>query len=290
MTRALTCVATLILIGAAPFSTANESSPAAPLLAWNDRVLAVAQAEDGLLTLKGLRTVTMMHLAIHDALANIDHRYASYRYDEQIRSPDRVVAIVQAAYVVAVDQYPDQREMFTALRDRWLPQGSMSTANKDAIELGTATAQAILDLRRGDEWDAEVEYQWHPMGPGVYAEFADHSGTPEGFVFGSGWARARPFALERPDQFRSPPPPSIDSQEYTRAFKEVKQNGRFQSMSRSVDQTHLAMWWKDFAENSHNRLARDLVTKENLDLGVAARLFALLNMSIYDAYVNVFDN
>ena len=50
------------------------------------------------------------------------------------------------------------------------------------------------------------------------------------------------------------------------------------------------MWWKDFVENSHNRLARKLVIKENLNLWESARLFALLNMTVYDAYVNVFDN
>jgi hypothetical protein len=50
------------------------------------------------------------------------------------------------------------------------------------------------------------------------------------------------------------------------------------------------MWWKDFVENSHNRLARELIKKEALNLWQAARTLALLNMTIYDAYVNVFDN
>lgn len=50
------------------------------------------------------------------------------------------------------------------------------------------------------------------------------------------------------------------------------------------------MWWKDFVENSHNRLARRLVDDEGLGLWAASRMFALLEMSIYDAYVSVFDN
>ncbi len=145
-------------------------------------------------------------------------------------------------------------------------------------------------MRAGDGWDTEAEYDWHPMAPGVYAEFNEHSGTPEGFVFGAGWARARGFALTGPDQFRSPPPPDITSDDYTEAFNEVKNVGRFQSMSRTPDQSHLALWWKDFAENSHNRLARDLVVKEGLDLATASRLFALVNMAIFDAYVSSFDN
>jgi hypothetical protein len=50
------------------------------------------------------------------------------------------------------------------------------------------------------------------------------------------------------------------------------------------------MWWKDFVEKSHNRLARDIATTEGLELWESARLFALLNMSISDAYISVFEN
>lgn len=126
------------------------------------------------------------------------------------------------------------------------------------------------------------------MAPGVYAEFREHSGTPEGFVFGAGWAIARPFVLSGPDQFESPPPPEIESDAYARAFDEVKDLGADESPHRTPDQTHLALWWKDFVENSHNRLARQLVVEGRLDLVTAARLFALLEVSIYDAYLDVF--
>jgi membrane-associated phospholipid phosphatase len=128
------------------------------------------------------------------------------------------------------------------------------------------------------------------MGPGVYAEFREHSSTPEGFVFGAGYAAVKPFALSRPDQFRVAPPPAIDSKQYTAAFKEVKDVGSFASRTRTADQTHLAMWWKEFAEASHNRLARDLVLRDRLELRRAVRLFALLNMSIFDGYVSSFDS
>lgn len=66
--------------------------------------------------------------------------------------------------------------------------------------------------------------------------------------------------------------------------------GRFKSRSRTADQTHLALWWKDFAESSHNRLARALVAERGTDLWTAARMFALLNMSILDGYIASFDS
>jgi hypothetical protein len=257
---------------------------------WNETVLEIAEAEDGFLTLKGLRTVTMMHIAMHDALSSINGKYETYAYDRVLPEANPVVAASEAAFAVAADQYPDQQQRLAALRDRWLGDIEAGEASATARQLGNAAARAILANREGDGWDSEAEYRWHPMAPGVYAEFQEHSGTPQGFIFGAGWAKARGFALARPDEFRAPPPPEIASEAYTRAFNEVKELGRFQSMTRTPDQTHIALWWKDFAENSHNRLARDLIEKEDLALQEAVRLLALLNMSIFDGYVSSFDN
>ena len=257
---------------------------------WNEAILEIAEAEDGLMTLKGLRTVTMMHLAMHDALSAINGRYETYSYDDSMPEAHALVAVSQAAFVVAADQYPDQQDRFSAIRDSGLRDVEAAESLQTGRRLGNAAARAILDERAGDGWDGEAEYRWHPMAPGVYAEFQEHSGTPQGFIFGAGWAKARGFALERPDQFRAPPPPEISSDAYAQAFNEVRDVGRFQSMSRTPEQTHIALWWKDFAENSHNRLARDLIEKEDLALQEAVRLLALLNMAIFDAYVGSFDN
>lgn len=267
-------------------------APQAPelVVAWNETALRIAEAEDGFLTLKGLRTTAMMHIAMHDALSSINGRYTGYAYNQRNPDADPIAAATQAAFVVAVDQYPGQQETLESLRDRWFVTDSIDPGKQAGLKLGNATAKAILDKRTGDGWNTETEYTWHPMAPGVYAEFHEHSGTSQGFIFGAGWGEARGFALDSPDQFRSPPPPDTDTNDYTQAYNEVKELGRFQSMSRTPDQTHLALWWKDFAENSHNRLARDLVVKEQLDLAAATRLFALINMSIFDAYVSVFDN
>ena len=50
----IACVA----LAALPVSAAEE--PVAVILDWNDTVLTLAEAEDGFLTLKGLRTAAMM--------------------------------------------------------------------------------------------------------------------------------------------------------------------------------------------------------------------------------------
>ena len=260
-------------------------------VAWNEQVLAVAEAEDRLLTLKGLRTTAMAHLAIHDALNAIDRRYRPYLGGiAAAPGADPIAAAAQAAFEVAADQYPDEAQRFAAERDRWLDAVADGPGEEAGRRLGSLAAAAILEERAGDDWDTEAEYRWHPMAPGVYAEFSEHSGTPEGFVFGAGWAKARPFMLSDPSRFPVPPPPDVGSAEYAAALDEVKELGRFDSRSRTADQTHLAMWWKEFVETSHNRLARELTVADGLGLWQAARLFALLEMAIYDGYVAVFDD
>lgn len=280
----------LVIMALLLASTKTLAADAALATDWNETVLEIAEAEDGFLTLKGLRTVTMMHIAMHDALRAIDGNYEAYAFEGTEPDADPTAAASEAAFVIASEQYPDQRETLAALRDRWTGEGPDEQSLSLSKRLGSSAARAILADREGDGWDGEAEYRWHPMAPGVYAEFQEHSGTPQGFVFGAGWAKARGFALKAPDQFRAPPPPDISSDGYTRAFDEVKEVGRFQSMRRTPDQTHIALWWKDFAENSHNRLARDLVEREGLSLQQSVRLLALLNMAIFDGYVSSFDN
>lgn len=261
--------------------------PADVAVAWNERILSIAEAEDRFLTLKGVRTAAMMHLAMHDALAAVESRYEPFALSGERSAAEPVAAANEAAYAIAVSQYPDRDSVLAAERARWWGEAGREPA---ARSLGRRAALAVLEARAGDGWDSDPAYEWHPMGPGVYAEFNEHSDTPEGFVFGAGWAVARPFTLESPGQFRSSPPPDIRSDEYTRAFEEVKEVGRASSTVRTADQTHMAMWWKEFVESSHNRLARELVVAEDLDLWDATRLLAALNVSIFDGYVASFDS
>lgn len=273
---------------AAPPAGRSAAPPAEPIVAWNELVLAVAEAEDGFLTLKGVRTAAILHLAVHDALNAIEPRYATWLQPPRTPGADPTAAAAEAAFAVASDQYPDRRPRFTAERDRWLARVADGAAKAAGIALGRAAAAAVLASRRHDRWDGDGTYEWQPPAPGVYAELGEHSGTPAGFVFGAGWARAEPFTLGDASRFRAPPPPPIDSAAYSRAFAEVKEVGARHSATRTADETHLAMWWKEFVESSHNRLARRLVREERLDPWRAARLFALLETSIYDAYVAVF--
>jgi len=284
-------LALLLVLTSCQPKTPNPSDYAAqPVLEWNELVMQLAIAQDGLFTLNGVRTEALMHTAMHNALNAIVPRYAFYHYtgSQPLAHPN--AALAQAGYEVAIASFPDQKEALEALLNSQLAAVEAGTAKDLGIALGKETAAALLKDRNHDRWNGEADYTWHPMAPGVYAEFNEHSGTPEGFIFGAGWAAAQPFLLTSSDQFRSPPPPDIQSDAYTEAFNEVKTVGSTHSTVRTADQAHLALWWKDFVEHSHNRLARDLIQKEQLNLWEATRALALLNLAVYDAYVCVFDN
>lgn len=260
------------------------------VIKWNEKIMELAVEKDGLLTLNGVRTEAIAFVAMHNALNAIVPVYSFYNYEGSQPNADPLAAVAQAAYEVAKLSFPEKESELKLLLDESLAAVTDETAKALGIQLGKETATAILNARSADNWNGEADYTWHPMAPGVYAEFNEHSGTPEGFIFGAGWASATPFMLPSQDHFRSPPPPDINSSAYTKAFNEVKLYGSTDSKVRTTDQAHLAMWWKDFVENSHNRLARALIIKESLNLWEATRALALLNMTVYDAYVNVFEN
>ncbi len=288
------CLAILALClhacASGPGQTVAKGDSENVIVQWNALILELAEKEDGFLTLKGLRAVTLAHLAMVDALNAVDVASPDRELTSVEEYRQRVAAVNDAGYEVALSQYPNMDAELSKLRSYWQQRSAHNKKDSDGGAVGRDSALAVLLARKDDGWDTPSSYRFHPMGPGVYAEFNEHSGTPEGFVFGAGWARAKGFALSSPSQFRVPAPPAIQSKAYTVAFNEVKEKGRFQSYTRTPDQTHLALWWKDFVENSHNRLARRLVHDENLGLRETARLFALLNMSIFDAYVSSFDN
>mgnify|MGYP001796033608 CR=1 FL=1 len=101
-------------------ASAVHATDASIATQWNATVLEVAEAEDRFLTLKGLRTATLLHLAMHDALNGLDGRYQPFiRHEDDTRTSSAAVA-VHAAFAIAVSQYPDQTSRFESLRAQQL--------------------------------------------------------------------------------------------------------------------------------------------------------------------------
>jgi hypothetical protein len=255
------------------------------IVAWNGLAHDIAFAEDQFLTFKGQRAMAMMHLAMHDALNSIVPVYRRYAYTGPRVPADPVAAAAQAAYGVLLSEYPGQQPRLAAELAVWLGHVPNGTPRERGVDLGQAVALAILNRRSNDGFDDPGTYEFR-SGPGEYQT------TPpwNGFVAQPGFRFAKPFALDAPSQYRPSPPPPLTSTVYARTFREVKDYGAIDSARRSEDQTAYALWWMEFAEGSVNRLARHLTAERRTHLWVAARLFAHLDVALFDAYVATWDS
>jgi hypothetical protein len=258
----------------------NHGADGGLVVAWNEAAYDLAFAEDQFLTFKGVRALAMMHIAVHDALNAVVPRFRQYAHHRPRRSADPIAAAAQAAHDVLVSQYPADRQRLDDELAAWLDQVPDGPGEASGVSLGADAASAILSLREGDGFDFPGTYTFE-SGPGVYQT------TPpwDGFVLQPGFRFASPFGLRASDQFMPPPPPRLTSSAYAKAYNEVKDYGRVDSQLRTPEQTSYAIWWMEFTEGSINRLARVLVTERGTGLWPAARLFALLNISMFDTYV-----
>jgi hypothetical protein len=260
------------------------------IIDWNARAYESAFADDQFQSFKGQRAHAMMHLAQHDALNGIERRYYAYLPDR--RRPlklaphaDPRAAAAQAAHDVLLAEYPKDAAALDALLARQLAKIA-GGADKDAgRDLGRRAAASIIAVRAGDEILAEGPYTF-ASGAGAYQTTPDW----KGFVAAPALGNAQPFMLHWSAQFRPGPPPALSSAAYATALEEVRRFGAKDSKVRTADQTAYAVWWMEFAEGSVNRLARKFAADANLDLWETARLFALLDASLIDVYIAVWDS
>jgi hypothetical protein len=257
---------------------------AAVIVEWNLMVNEIAFAEDQFLTFKGARAYSMTHIAQHDALNAVYPAFEQFAYNDLRTRAHPIAAAAQAAREVLVAEYPARRTDVDALLAEHLSDVPNGHTKAAGIELGRRAAATILAARLGDGYDVQGEYSFKE-GPGEYQT------TPPfaGFVLQPGFRFARPFALASADVFRPKGPPALDSRRYAAAFGEVRETGRVDSSTRTADQTAYAVWWMEFVEGSINRLARRLVDSDS-SAWDAARLFAQLNMGIFDSYLAVWDS
>ena len=249
---------------------------------WNEQAVAVLKAES---LLGGgtasARTFAVVHTAQFDAVNAVDRRYAPYRagaLDGAGASP--AAAAHAAARRVLAEMYPKQKGLVDAAFDAAiakLPDGASRAAG---IALGEKTALAALDERKADGMSSPNDYRPFTA-PGVY--------VPTAMPAVTNVARIKPFALQNVSQFRPGPPPALASAVFTRDFNETRELGAAKSTKRSAWQTETGQFWVLVGSYAWNEAARGLVAAKPLPLVESARLFAQLNLAIFDGYMAVFD-
>jgi hypothetical protein len=225
-----------------------------------------------------LRTLAMVHVAMSDAINTVQNHYT------------RVVATLPAAPSAAADAaaataarqiltqiYPKEKakiEEAYAASLKAIPDGPAKSAG---IKLGMEVAEAVQADRANDGTNAPDTYRPHTT-PGVYVP------TPP--PVWEQYARAKPWVLTRADQFRPGPPPALSSAEWARDYNEVKSLGGTTSTARTPEQSEAVEFWGNINfGGAWQAAARELAIKKELPLAQCARLFALLNLSLANAYI-----
>jgi hypothetical protein len=254
---------------------------------WNQQTLATVTQRGP--TPATILDVAMVHLAMHDAVQSYDHHFEQYAgyFTSGPGSPE--VAAAKAARDVLVNRFPTQVMPLDTAYASFLASLTPAPSAEDIANgeiAGALAAANVIAARAGDgSFPASFTQFTGGTAPG---QWQPNAGTP-GMT--SPWARSvRPFALDSLERCRAEPPPPMTSFEYTLNYVEVKLLGSATSRFRTPEQSAIARMYSGNFLAQYNRLFRELsathLTGSGLvRLGRQARLFALTNMAMADAFI-----
>jgi hypothetical protein len=248
------------------------------------------------------RAMAIVHIAMFDAINAIIGGYESYtglpraRRDTSIRA-----AIAQAAHDTLVALFPSQAAHFDAELASDLARIGRGHPTKAGVDLGSRAAAAILAMREhdGSEYVELVVGEDYVTSdePGAWRQ------DPVSLIpiaLGVYWGHVRPFVLDTPEQFRTPPPPALESAEYAAAFDDVKAvggDGVTTPTARTQDQTEAGIYWAYDGTPSlcapprlYNQIAVQIATERRASTLELARLLALVNVAMADAGIAVWES
>jgi hypothetical protein len=256
------------------------------ILEWNEIAYTAFGGEAYQHSLMASRLNAMVHIAMHDALNAIQPRYTTYAYNGKDAGADLITAAASAAYEVLIHEIPDQKAYLDSVLNQSLASILDGDPKSRGMKLGREAGLAIISDRANDGSEGNpISPVTGPNLPGVYQAV-----PPFDFVFAPYWTDVKLFGLQKNDQFRSKQPPSLNSDEYAEDYNEVMRTGKLGSELRTEEQTSFARFWFEFSEAGWNRVARIVAKDKQLDLFETARLFALVDMAMADAYIAGWDS
>jgi hypothetical protein len=225
-----------------------------------------------------LRTLAIVHVAMSDAINTVQNRYVRVVATHPAApGASAEAAAAAAAQHVLTKTYPEQKAKIQeayAASLKAIPEGPAKT---DGMKLGVEVADAVLADRATDGTDAADTYRPHAA-PGAY--------VPTTTPVWESYAHAKPWVFKSAAQFRTGPPPALTSAEWARDYNDVKNLGGIKSTARTAEQTEAVKFWGNVNfGGAWQGAARELATKHKLPLAESARLFALLNMTLANAYI-----
>ena len=248
------------------------------IMDWNAKGDAIAAEKQVLLQ---TRVMSMLHIAMFEAVNAIERKYAPYKLTLSAdRTTSKDAAAAAAAHDVLLAIYPDQETMLDAALSASLSGIPESDGKAKGIALGKEAAEGVIALRANDGTGAQESYRPHTKA-GVYVPTV----TPLFSTFGA----STPWVMTSGSQFRPGPPPTLDSETWTRDVNEIRDLGGRNSAARTPEQTTIGRFWFLVGPRTFNPIVRQAAIAKNMDIVDCARLFALASIAGNDALVAVFD-
>lgn len=259
-----------------------------PVLEWN-RAAIEAIRLDADTPPEATRGLAILHSAILDVVNAIEGTPGRYVSLPAPAGASAEAAVAAAAHRVLSYLYPAQQASFDASLTTSLSRAADGSSKTDGIALGRAVADALIEIRSSDGFDAFGEYfggtapgQWQPTAP----MFAPALQTQ--------WGNVQPFVVADTQQFFPDGPPELTSQEWADAYNEIKAIGKSNSTTRTAEQTQIARFWTDgagtYTPPGHwNQIAEIVSQSQGNSLAENARLFAQLNVALADAAIVCWD-
>ncbi|WP_221031864.1 vanadium-dependent haloperoxidase [Actomonas aquatica] len=263
-----------------------------PVLFWNEQALNATRLARNPPPVSAL-WFGSYHAAIADAVNGIEQRWEPWLVKESAPAGANVDAAIAAAARTMLRQIWGQqanpRLFDVAYTDALaaIPDGP----GKDAgLAWGQKVAEAVLTQRSLSGFKVAPKYlpsdapgKWRPTAPDFRAGV-----TPQ-------MATTQPFVLQKPNQFRAPPPPPVDSKAYAEELMHVMRVGSRDDADRSEYDTLSVPFWADglgtAGPSGHwNEITARIARDRGLDTIECARLFALLNFAAADGFITAWDS
>ena len=260
-----------------------------PVLQWNRTLLAIVRTPGAQpATIHPTRSFAIMHAAIYDAVNAIDRTHRPYlvQLTGVSRHASEDAAAAAAAHEVLVKLYPQFQSTLDAQLQQSLAQVPDGAGKAAGITLGQTVGDRLLALRSTDGSNAQPPPFIFGHAPGDYQSTPPNFPSQPQFTH---WSRVTPFALDRADQFRPGPPPSLGSDAYSDAFNEVKTLGIINGTASTADQALTGRFWNGAIQNYWNEITQTAALGHRLTTAQSARVFGLLNLALADGVIAFYD-
>ncbi len=238
------------------------------------------------------RLAGVIAAATFDAVNGIERRYTAIHVQpagDPEASPEAAAAT--ATYTALLVAFPAQKPALDAAVASAVASLKDDDTSDQSIALGEAWGASvgaqIMTWRAGDGFNATPPPYTFLTAPGQWQPTPGPTAGPPRFRT---LATTLPFALTSPSELRPGGPPALTSARYAADLTELMQMGGATSATRTPLQTETARFWQlDTPPAQWDRVADTLAMDHHLSLLKTARLLALVNISLADAIIAVFD-